>query len=145
MHRPCTAHASSPCSGRGPTHQVAPVPPRAMDGGGPLGDPVMGLYGATAGRSTVTLDCPRNMVGRAIGKNGTTIKSLQSYTGSLIQVNQVRCAGMHWVVDAHIVCPLSHIGSDTHTRTRTHARTHTRTHTQHTRRARHRRGYRRLR
>ncbi|KAG1666779.1 hypothetical protein FOA52_004615 [Chlamydomonas sp. UWO 241] len=28
------------------------------------------------------------MVGRVIGKNGETIKSLQAYTGSLIQVNQ---------------------------------------------------------
>ncbi|GAX85970.1 hypothetical protein CEUSTIGMA_g13386.t1 [Chlamydomonas eustigma] len=29
------------------------------------------------------------MVGRVIGKNGETIKALQTYTGSLIQVNQV--------------------------------------------------------
>lgn len=40
-------------------------------------------------RTTATIECPKSMVGRVIGKNGETIKALQTYTGSLIQVNQV--------------------------------------------------------
>jgi hypothetical protein len=31
---------------------------------------------------------PRSMVGRVIGKNGETIKALQTYTGALIQIDQ---------------------------------------------------------
>lgn len=41
-----------------------------------------------ARRSIATIECPKSMVGRVIGKNGETIKALQVYTGSLIQVNQ---------------------------------------------------------
>lgn len=40
-------------------------------------------------KTTATIECPKSMVGRVIGKNGETIKALQTYTGSLIQVNQV--------------------------------------------------------
>jgi predicted RNA-binding protein YlqC (UPF0109 family) len=39
-------------------------------------------------RQTATVDCPKSMVGRVIGKNGETIKALQSYTGALIQIDQ---------------------------------------------------------
>ena len=39
-------------------------------------------------QQTATLDCPKSMVGRVIGKNGETIKALQSYTGALIQIDQ---------------------------------------------------------
>lgn len=39
-------------------------------------------------QSTTTLDCPKSMVGRVIGKNGETIKALQTYTGALIQIDQ---------------------------------------------------------
>lgn len=42
----------------------------------------------TGRKTTATVDCPKSMVGRVIGKNGDTIKALQNYTGSLIQVNQ---------------------------------------------------------
>lgn len=40
-------------------------------------------------KTTATIECPKSKVGRVIGKNGDTIKALQNYTGSLIQVNQV--------------------------------------------------------
>ena len=39
-------------------------------------------------RQTATVDCPKCMVGRVIGKNGETIKALQTYTGALIQIDQ---------------------------------------------------------
>lgn len=32
--------------------------------------------------------CPRNMVGRVIGKGGETIKALQQYTHAVIQIDQ---------------------------------------------------------
>lgn len=35
-----------------------------------------------------TVGCPKSMVGRVIGKNGETIRSLQNYTGALIQIDQ---------------------------------------------------------
>jgi predicted RNA-binding protein YlqC (UPF0109 family) len=38
-------------------------------------------------RQTATVDCPKSMVGRVIGKNGETIKALQTYTGALIQAS----------------------------------------------------------
>jgi len=45
---------------------------------------------ATSGprRATTTVECPKSMVGRVIGKNGETIKALQSYSGALIQIDQ---------------------------------------------------------
>ncbi|GBF95733.1 hypothetical protein Rsub_08715 [Raphidocelis subcapitata] len=39
-------------------------------------------------RQTATVDCPKSMVGRVIGKNGETIKALQTYSGALIQIDQ---------------------------------------------------------
>lgn len=39
-------------------------------------------------KQTVTLSCPRARIGRVIGKKGETIKALQAYTGSLIQIDQ---------------------------------------------------------
>jgi rRNA processing protein Krr1/Pno1 len=39
-------------------------------------------------RATATVDCPKSMVGRVIGKSGETIKALQTYTGALIQIDQ---------------------------------------------------------
>ena len=39
-------------------------------------------------RVTETIECPKSMIGRVIGKNGATIKALQSYTGASIQINQ---------------------------------------------------------
>jgi hypothetical protein len=38
-------------------------------------------------RATATVDCPKSMVGRVIGKSGETIKALQTYTGALIQAS----------------------------------------------------------
>ena len=37
---------------------------------------------------TAVVACPRNMVGRVIGKGGETIKALQQYTGAVIQIDQ---------------------------------------------------------
>mmetsp|Transcript_22193 Transcript_22193/g.37954 ORF Transcript_22193/g.37954 Transcript_22193/m.37954 type:complete len:454 (-) Transcript_22193:1711-3072(-) len=44
--------------------------------------------GTAQPRSVVEVGCPRAMVGRVIGKNGETIKALQTYTGALIQIDQ---------------------------------------------------------
>jgi hypothetical protein len=52
------------------THMLLPDPAMFLDGGGL---PDVGLYGAM-GRAIATVECPRSMVGRCIGKNGTTIK-----------------------------------------------------------------------
>lgn len=41
-----------------------------------------------------------SQVGRVIGKNGETIKALQTYTGALIQIDQVRGASLHVVARA---------------------------------------------
>lgn len=38
--------------------------------------------------TTQSMDCPRNMVGRVIGKQGETIKQLQRNTGANIQIDQ---------------------------------------------------------
>jgi len=35
-----------------------------------------------------TVNCPKSMVGRVIGKNGETIRALQNFTGATIQVDQ---------------------------------------------------------
>ena len=43
---------------------------------------------ANAMQSTMTVACPRSMVGRVIGKGGETIKALQQYTGAMIQIDQ---------------------------------------------------------
>jgi polyribonucleotide nucleotidyltransferase len=43
---------------------------------------------ANALQSTMTVSCPRSMVGRVIGKGGETIKALQQYTGAMIQIDQ---------------------------------------------------------
>lgn len=37
-------------------------------------------------KQTAVVECPKSMVGRVIGKGGETIKSLQQYTGAMIQV-----------------------------------------------------------
>lgn len=39
-----------------------------------------------APKQTAVVECPKTMVGRVIGKGGETIKSLQQYTGAMIQV-----------------------------------------------------------
>ncbi|KAG2489284.1 hypothetical protein HYH03_012304 [Edaphochlamys debaryana] len=39
-------------------------------------------------RQTAVVSCPKSMVGRVIGRNGETIKALQTYTGALIQIDQ---------------------------------------------------------
>jgi len=39
-------------------------------------------------KQTAVVDCPKSMVGRVIGKGGETIKSLQQYTGAMIQIDQ---------------------------------------------------------
>lgn len=39
-------------------------------------------------KQMATVDCPKTMVGRVIGKNGETIRALQNYTGALIQIDQ---------------------------------------------------------
>jgi hypothetical protein len=55
------------------------------------------LYGEAAngglrflGQQSMIINCPKNMVGRVIGKNGETIKALQQFTGAQIQIDQ-RC------------------------------------------------------
>ena len=47
-------------------------------------------------RQTATVDCPKGMVGRVIGKSGETIKALQSYSGALIQIDQTVEVGSWW-------------------------------------------------
>ena len=44
-------------------------------------------------KQTAVVECPKSMVGRVIGKGGETIKSLQQYTGAMIQVRAqwLRC------------------------------------------------------
>ncbi len=37
---------------------------------------------------SMSIYCPKNMVGRVIGKGGETIKALQQYTGAMIQIDQ---------------------------------------------------------
>ena len=39
-------------------------------------------------KQTAVVECPKSMVGRVIGKGGDTIKSLQQYTGAMIQIDQ---------------------------------------------------------
>ncbi|KAL4430897.1 hypothetical protein ABPG75_006153 [Micractinium tetrahymenae] len=39
-------------------------------------------------KQTAVVECPKSMVGRVIGKGGETIKSLQQYTGAMIQIDQ---------------------------------------------------------
>lgn len=39
-------------------------------------------------KQVATVDCPKSMVGRVIGKNGETIRALQNYSGALIQIDQ---------------------------------------------------------
>jgi predicted RNA-binding protein YlqC (UPF0109 family) len=54
-------------------------------------EPLVGAPPAASGalkRQTATVDCPKSMVGRVIGKSGETIKALQTYTGALIQIDQ---------------------------------------------------------
>lgn len=41
-------------------------------------------------KQTAVVECPKSMVGRVIGKGGETIKSLQQYTGAMIQVGSSR-------------------------------------------------------
>lgn len=57
-----------------------------LDGGAGGFAPALGL--SLTRRSTSELACPKAMVGRVIGKNGETIKALQTYTGALIQIDQ---------------------------------------------------------
>lgn len=55
-------------------------------------------------KQTAVVECPKSMVGRVIGKGGETIKSLQQYTGAMIQVGAAGTLGPHlsqpagWVV-----------------------------------------------
>ncbi|EFJ40519.1 hypothetical protein VOLCADRAFT_99702 [Volvox carteri f. nagariensis] len=44
--------------------------------------------GAGGRRQTAVVACPKSMIGRVIGRNGETIKALQTYTGALIQIDQ---------------------------------------------------------
>ena len=53
-----------------------------------LRPPVAAASAVELKRQTATVDCPKSMVGRVIGKNGETIKALQTYTGALIQIDQ---------------------------------------------------------
>lgn len=39
-------------------------------------------------RSCITIEVPKATIGRVVGKDGATIKALQSYTSSLIQIDQ---------------------------------------------------------
>ena len=43
------------------------------------------------------------MVGRVIGKNGETIKALQTYTGALIQIDQT--VGKYQVLEGFVQLP----------------------------------------
>ncbi len=47
-------------------------------------------HSATGGgrRQTAIIPCPKQTVGRVIGRNGETIKALQIYSGALIQIDQ---------------------------------------------------------
>jgi predicted RNA-binding protein YlqC (UPF0109 family) len=37
---------------------------------------------------SMSIMCPKSMVGRVIGKGGETIKALQQYTSAMIQIDQ---------------------------------------------------------
>lgn len=39
-------------------------------------------------RDSASITAPRAMIGRVIGKEGSTIKALQQYTGAMIQIDQ---------------------------------------------------------
>lgn len=66
--------------------------PLSMTGlvSGPLGPHYTGQppTSSTAPKQTAIVECPKNMVGRVIGKGGETIKALQQYTGAMIQIDQ---------------------------------------------------------
>ncbi len=52
-------------------------------------DPFSGqLCNGGALQASSTINCPKSMVGRVIGKGGETIKALQQFTGAMIQIDQ---------------------------------------------------------
>jgi hypothetical protein len=51
--------------------------------GGPVGSGSVG-----PGQAQQVVECPKEMVGRVIGRGGETIKGLQSQTGARIQIDQ---------------------------------------------------------
>jgi rRNA processing protein Krr1/Pno1 len=42
----------------------------------------------TAAANRLTMSCPRALVGRLIGKSGTTVKGVQLFTGVVIEIDQ---------------------------------------------------------
>ncbi|PSC68898.1 Calvin cycle CP12, partial [Micractinium conductrix] len=60
----------------------------AADGGVWLQQLVQLLGAKMLPKQTAVVECPKSMVGRVIGKGGETIKSLQQYTGAMIQIDQ---------------------------------------------------------
>ena len=54
-----------------------------------MSDPFSGqLCSGGALQASSTINCPKSMVGRVIGKGGETIKALQQFTGAMIQIDQ---------------------------------------------------------
>lgn len=45
-------------------------------------------YTSSSSSTTTTLLCARDLVGRVIGRGGTTVKGIQRFTGAVIQVDQ---------------------------------------------------------
>lgn len=56
-------------------------------------------------KQTAVVECPKSMVGRVIGKGGETIKSLQQYTGAMIQVRCRVCCCLRVWVDVAVAGP----------------------------------------
>lgn len=68
---------------------IGPIPMTGLVSG-PLGPQYTGQPSGSsnAPKQTAIVECPKNMVGRVIGKGGETIKALQQYTGAMIQIDQ---------------------------------------------------------
>jgi predicted RNA-binding protein YlqC (UPF0109 family) len=82
---------SSPTGGTGPfnNNMMGNVDPSQLQHLAHLLNAAQGSAStAAAAKQTAVVECPKSMVGRVIGKGGETIKSLQQYTGAMIQIDQ---------------------------------------------------------
>ena len=58
-----------------------------LAGGPTAANQIIGASAAASGQGQV-IDCPKDMVGRVIGRGGETIKGLQHHSGARIQIDQ---------------------------------------------------------
>jgi polyribonucleotide nucleotidyltransferase len=49
----------------------------------------LGPVAAAGSDNRLTMSCPRALVGRLIGKSGTTVKGVQLFTGVVIEIDQL--------------------------------------------------------